>query len=216
MGVALYAIVGGIVLGWLSTRLTSAGARVAKQVGIEHLWVVPASLSVQIAWAKWWSGTPALPAWVRAVVPLAIVALLLMVVANREWPGARLAALGIALNLAVIVANGGLMPVSLPDASASLGTTVTHPLREGQPVPGSKDIVVDPNRMRLGFLSDHLTFRLPYGPLRVVSPGDVLMMAGLAWWIAHFTRLSLSSHKGSTWLRTSEPDGSSSSPAITA
>lgn len=217
MGVAVLAIVGGVALGWVSTWFARASAS-DKGTAVEHLWIVPVALAAQIAWANWLSALPGSPAATRVVVPVSTAALLLVVLSNGEWPAARLVALGIALNLAVIVANGNLMPISMPNAMVAVPAAQTSGLSEGQPLPTTKDVVVAPSRTRLAFLSDHIAFRLPYGPTRMLSPGDVFVMAGLAWWIAHVTRRSLLQQglrrrKGSTWLRTSEPAGSSSFPA---
>ena len=216
MGVALYAVVGGLALGWLSTLMVRGGRGDRGSLGIEDLWIVPVALSVQIVWERWWSSAPDSPAALRLAVPISTAALLIMAARNRRWPAARLVGVGIALNLAVMVANGNLMPVSERDAAASMASVRAADLREGWPLPGSKDVVVDPARTHLQALSDHLAFSLPYGPQRIVSPGDVLMMVGIAWWLAHVTRVALLQHKGSPWLRTRERAGSSSSPAITA
>jgi len=215
MGVALYAVVGGLALGWISTWAAGEpGER--NGAAIRHLWVVPVTLAVQVAWANWLSGLPGAPSPFRLLVPMSTAALLVMVLSNVGWPAARLVAVGIALNLTVIVANGNLMPISMPDAARAVSVARSGELSEGQAVPHTKDVVVAASRTRLGFLSDHLAIRLPYGDTRMLSPGDVLMMAGIAWWIALFSRRVLLHHEGSRWLRTSEPAGSSYFPVTTA
>jgi len=50
--------------------------------------------------------------WAAFVLPLSLVILLLFVWSNRRNQGFWLLGIGLLLNLSVIVANGGLMPIS--------------------------------------------------------------------------------------------------------
>lgn len=107
---------------------------------------------------------------VRGIVVLCVSYLLLgaFLTANRQVPGALIIGGGLVLNLAVIVANGG-MPVSL-DAARVAGID-----------PGAYlDSAVKHRRMLpstpLGFLGDVI----PVPHLRtVVSAGDVAIAAGI-------------------------------------
>jgi len=214
MGVGIVVVFLGIVLGWASVALgIKTGSRVASGAlqrphEVSWLWVVPAALSAQVLWASRLSAQPEASQLFRWIVPLSTTALLAMIVRNASWRGARLVACGVAMNLLVIVANGGLMPITIADAAASVpkvGATIS----EGQPLPGTKDVVLAPGAMRLGFLTDHLAVRLPYGPPREFSPGDFVMLLGVALWVGHGMRASLL-ERGSAWLDTSERIGSSS------
>ncbi|MGI8589061.1 MAG: DUF5317 family protein [Chloroflexia bacterium] len=93
---------------------------------------------------------------------------------NRGLPGLKLAFVGMILNLGVTIANGGFMPITpqtLVDAHLERqGVAV------GERVMGSKDILLPPDRVQLGLLSDDLFVSWPI-PL-VFSPGDVLVALG--------------------------------------
>jgi hypothetical protein len=88
------------------------------------------------------------------------------VLANRHLPGTILVAIGLALNAAVIAANGA-MPVD-PAAIAALGI-------DGATVTGGKHVLLD-DATRLPWLADIW----PLPPLRsIISVGDVVLAAGL-------------------------------------
>ena len=92
-------------------------------------------------------------------------------VANWRVPGLLLAALGAALNLLAIAANGGVMPAS-PDALAAAGLPVDAPGFQ------NSTALVDP---RLAFLGDVFAIPASWPLSNVFSVGDVLIGAGLAW-----------------------------------
>ncbi len=95
----------------------------------------------------------------------------LFLLRNRRLPGIPLATVGLALNAAVVVANGA-MPVSLP-AAARAGVA-TGPIAGGE---DARHVVAD-GRTRLRPLGDVVPVPWPGHP-EVVSPGDVLLVAGL-------------------------------------
>lgn len=113
------------------------------------------------------------------------VVVLAALLRNVRQPGLALLATGAALNLSVIVVNGGFMPVS-PDALAALGTVVTGP----GPVPldaagmiYGNTVVAGPETL-LPWLGDVVPIAAP-GPLRnVISVGDVLIGLGAAVFVA--------------------------------
>lgn len=97
-------------------------------------------------------------------------------VRNRGLTGAGLVAAGLLLNVVVIVANGA-MPVSL-HAAGRAGTAVEDLLAGTDPrheLAGAQT--------RLPWLSDVVPVRMPLRP-EVVSPGDVLVAAGLGQLVA--------------------------------
>jgi hypothetical protein len=137
-------------------------------------------------------GTTALQS--RALVPLALLAQLVGTVVggplyplglavsaacvavflarNRGVRGTGLVALGLLSNALVVGANGA-MPVSV-DASGRAGVT-TQRLLDGS---DARHEVSDSDT-RLPWLGDVIPVRIPLRP-EVVSPGDVLIAAGLA------------------------------------
>ena len=93
-------------------------------------------------------------------------------VVNRGVHGTALVALGLGAN-AVVVGLNGSMPVSA-DASGRAGVSTQSLLRADDP---RHELANDDTRLRL--LGDVIPVPLPGRP-QVVSPGDVLIAAGLA------------------------------------
>jgi hypothetical protein len=91
---------------------------------------------------------------------------------NRGVRGTGLIALGLFCN-ALVVALNGAMPVSL-DAAGRAGTTTQHIVIGDDPRHEAAD-----RHTRLRFLGDVVPVRAPWRP-EVVSPGDVLLAAGIA------------------------------------
>ena len=154
---------------------TPAGPRAALHWG----WLGVAALLAQI-WAVYFADTEgALGLARRAVLPLTFVLLLVFALRNSRLWGVRLMAAGFLLNLLAISANGGLMPVSPEQvASVNLADRIEG-VQLGEPVPGSKGILMAPGEARLWFLSDVIVFP-PGSPLaRVVSVGDLLVLGGV-------------------------------------
>lgn len=107
--------------------------------------------------------------WVTAVA-LAAWALL-----NWRLAGMPILALGLLLNIAVMAAHGGAMPIRADVLAA--GGEVFAP---GTFLAGSKDVVVDSSW--LWPLSDWLALR--WGRYAIIaSPGDLLILTGLLVWL---------------------------------
>jgi hypothetical protein len=132
-------------------------------------------------WAVYLVGTDgALGLARRVVLPLTLVLLLVFALRNSRLWGVRLMAVGFLLNLLAVSFNGGLMPVS-PEQVASVNLLDRiEGLQMGEPVPGSKGVLMAPREARLWFLSDIIVFP-PHSPVaRVVSVGDLLVLGGVA------------------------------------
>ena len=101
-----------------------------------------------------------------ALLVLSQVLVVAWLVINRHLPGVGLVAAGLAMNAAVIAANGA-MPVD-PEAMRALG------LGELEVPPGKHTLLTDGTR--LPWLADIL----PLPPLRsIISVGDIVIAAGL-------------------------------------
>lgn len=119
--------------------------------------------------------------WGRLILVGSQLILLVFVWLNRRQPGFWLLGLGLALNLLVILLNGGYMPISpetvrkiypgVPDSQWQIG----HRLGNG------KDIVLAVEATRLWFLSDRFTFPEHWNLLVAFSLGDVLIAFGAFW-----------------------------------
>jgi len=105
--------------------------------------------------------------------------LLIAVWVNRHLVGVKLIGLGLLLNLVVMVANGGWMPIT-PEAIIKVGHAGLVPsLASGVRVPSSKNIILSPGETRLGFLSDVFVLPRPFPVPSVFSIGDVLVALGV-------------------------------------
>jgi hypothetical protein len=94
---------------------------------------------------------------------------------NRDIAGTAVVAVGIGLNLLVMGFHGGSMPIRA-DVLASLGQAAAP----GTVLVGSKDVVIDTSALWL--LSDWIILALGAKKV-VVSPGDLIIVAGVAWWL---------------------------------
>jgi len=92
--------------------------------------------------------------------------------------GIRLILLGLLLNLSVMVANGGLMPVD-PRAVEAVGRHELQDLQFGEPIPRSKNVFLHSDDIRLHALSDTIMMPLPRPFTRAVSAGDLFVLAGV-------------------------------------
>jgi hypothetical protein len=138
----------------------------------------------------------AVPEALAAVaLTLSLALLLVFCWFNRRANGVWLLALGLALNLLVISANGGFMPISRqtaariapPDKQAALAAVPT-----GSRV-GVKDVLLTPEQTRLVWLSDTL-ISPAWLPIRgAVSPGDVVIALGAFWLLASSSRAAQAS-----------------------
>jgi len=95
---------------------------------------------------------------------------------NRDVPGTAVVAVGIGLNLLVMGFHGGSMPVRADILLRAFGLVAAP----GTILVGSKDVVIDTSALWL--LSDWIILSL--GATKViVSPGDLIIVAGVAWWL---------------------------------
>jgi hypothetical protein len=104
---------------------------------------------------------------------------------NRRLPGMVWILAGLLLNLVVIAANGGFMPIT-PEAVLKLGhADRVASLEAGQRVHLAKDILLPRNQTRLWPLSDVFVIALGF-PLRTAfSLGDILVAVGAFLFLQH-------------------------------
>lgn len=163
------------------------------QLHIRHAYLILLGLALQLfifspLGARWES-------WMGYLYLASLTLLLLAVALNRDLPGIGLLGLGLFLNLLVIAANGGLMPVSVQaarrarlfDMIATLQATGRH-----------RHMVLMDEGTKFWFLGDTIVLGYPLPSAQVFSPGDILVALGafifLQWamlgpnWLPHYLR----------------------------
>ena len=111
------------------------------------------------------------------------IALVFLFLLNHHVPGAKLFALGIALNVLVMVANGGWMPVT-PETYHFVHPD--RPIVEQTKPSSSKNIILPRSETNLWILSDMIRVTLPWRRT-AVSMGDVLLVMAVAQFIFQTT-----------------------------
>jgi hypothetical protein len=130
---------------------------------------------------------------IQALVPdqlaaLAIVSsqvlLFLFAWLNRHLPGMLVLIIGLVLNLTVMIANGGFMPINPKTAEQVVGKERISSMEPGNRI-GKKDILLPSHETRLELLADR--FLPPAGfPYQVAfSLGDIFIAIGAFWVLAH-------------------------------
>jgi Family of unknown function (DUF5317) len=159
--------------------LIGGDVRRLSQLRLRHLELLLAAFAAKISVAL--LGTTHAAAAVTAARPLNVIGaglLLAVVWFNRRIPGAILFGAGLTLNLIVILAFGGRMPVLLP-RDIDPNSAVLALLRGGlDPLH-----VALPHAQGLWFLGDIFAIPGIGGHASLVSIGDLLMAAGVAWLI---------------------------------
>ena len=115
----------------------------------------------------------------RYLLPAAHLILVPFLVANRWFWGMRIVLAGLLMNLAAMLANGGLMPVEA-DAVAAVGRHDVSALEVGSPVPGTKNVLLEANDIRLRALSDRIILPVPRPMTKALSLGDIFVFSGVA------------------------------------
>jgi hypothetical protein len=113
---------------------------------------------------------------VPALFLLSIVAVTFWCLRNRTLPGVLCVAIGASLNALVMALHQGAMPVH-----ASTFTAYGQMATPGALLLGSKDVVIQSSP--LGLLADWLVIPLNSQRVIAASPGDLLILAGIVYWL---------------------------------
>jgi len=169
-----------VILGLaLSLARHGPGAFQFADLQLRGLWLAPLALALQVPLLR----MPFCPAE-EVLVPqvlflLSHVLLLAFVWLNRQYDGSLLVGLGIVYNLAVILANGGLMPIT-PETAARINPGASlEQCTIGYHYGFSKDIILPREETRLWLMSDVLVLPAPFPWPTAFSLGDLLIGAGI-------------------------------------
>jgi uncharacterized protein DUF5317 len=114
----------------------------------------------------------------RVVLPLTLALAPVALWPHRRFLGVWVIFVGLAANLAAILANGGLMPIKPATVVEAVGVERASGYEPGAWIPGSKDVLLRPGEGRLVALGDSIIIRAG-GRGIAASPGDVVVWAGL-------------------------------------
>jgi hypothetical protein len=117
---------------------------------------------------------------VRVLLPATMAGLLPLAWMGRRLLGVVIMAAGLLLNLVVMVANGGLMPIAPETVRAVAGPDYFARYEPGERLPSSKDVLLAKSDTRLQPLSDHIVLPLEGWLRQAVSPGDLVVAVGIA------------------------------------
>jgi hypothetical protein len=178
--ILLAAVVVGLIAGLARARIQRLPYQAPE---LKWLWLVFIAFFIQwLAFRLPVSWMHLNSKWAAVALVGSQIALLAFAWANRKQPAFWLLGIGLLLNLVVIIANGGLMPIT-PETVAHL--TKAEPgliWKVGERLGTGKDIVLNAEATRLWFLSDRFLL-LPDGfDFQVAfSLGDVLIAGGAFW-----------------------------------
>ena len=175
--ILVVAIVVSIIIALLRGGRFSALATLPLRYGV----LAVAAFAVQIIFIYQTPSSKIIGTWGWQELLFASSHLLLLatVWANRHLAGVKWIGLGLLLNLAVIVANGGWMPIT-PDAIIKVGHTGLVPtVTPGMRIYSSKNIILAPEETKLRFLSDIFIISRPFPVPSVFSIGDVFVALGM-------------------------------------
>lgn len=179
-------LLAAILTGWLAGIIV---ARLRKQT-----WTIP---EVRLPWLVVLGFLPQLlafylpatrdrmpDAWAAACLIVSDVVLLAFCLFNHRLAGMWLLAVGTMLNLLVITANGGFMPISPKIANQLIEPNLMVALTVGERFGAGKDILLLPMDTRLAWLSDTLLMPAWFPNRFAFSPGDTLISCGAFWLMA--------------------------------
>ncbi|MBI5840716.1 MAG: DUF5317 domain-containing protein [Chloroflexi bacterium] len=179
--ILLLALVAGLLVGLEWARWHRRPYQIPE---LRYLWLVFAAFLPQLIIIYLPLVRVCTPDWLAAASLLASQVLLLgFAFLNRRLPGMSILLLGSLLNLVVIAANGGFMPISPQTAGRLVPKELLLDISTGARF-GTKDILLHPQETRLEWLADRF---LPpaWFPYQVAfSLGDVFLAIGVFWLLA--------------------------------
>jgi len=175
-----YAIIFLIILAVLFRRDLSALGQISYRGGWKFAGAVLGLFILQAVVVIYAPGQTILQMVILTSSQIALIFLFLL---NHYVPGAKLFAVGIALNVLVMVANGGWMPVT-PETYHFVHPD--RPIVEQARPSSSKNIILPRSETNLWILSDMIRVPLPWRRT-AISMGDLLLIMAVAQFIFQTT-----------------------------
>ncbi len=176
--ILLFALAAGLLVGLAWARWRGHPYQAPE---LQYLWLVFVAFLPQFVVIYLPITRETFPEWLVAGWLLASQILLLgFAWLNRRIPGMSILICGVALNLAVMAANSGFMPISPQTASRLVSEERLLDIQTGSRI-GAKDILLRPQDTRFEWLADRF---LPpaWFPYQVAfSLGDVFIALGAFW-----------------------------------
>ena len=177
--VLLLAVVAGLVAGLARAWI---GKRSYQAISLRSLWLVICGTLPQII-AFYLPGTRDFfqAPWAAVCLVSSQIILLAFILLNLRQPGMWIVGIGLASNLLVILANGGLMPISPETVLRLYPTASPQAFQPYLRLGWSKDIILPEGSTRLAWLADRFVSPLLVNARYAFSIGDILIAAGVFW-----------------------------------
>ena len=177
----LVAVVVGLVRGGSLQRLASLPFRLG--------WVALVAFGLQIYLIYFPEPVSTGPSLRVGVLMLSYALLLVVIWQNRALPGVWLMGVGLIANFAVMILNGGYMPIT-PEALAQAGFAHNAlSAQAGARVLATKDIVLPRDATVAWWLSDIFVLPPPFPIATVFSAGDAIIALGAFWFLQNGMRV---------------------------
>jgi hypothetical protein len=176
-----YLVLASLGLASLVVWLRGGGLGELGGVRFTFWWMIPSVAVVQSVLVRVPYSDTRLPWWHPRPYAMIVsyVVLWCVIWLNQRLPGMRALLAGITLNLIVITANGGYMPVR-PEALARIGYgDAAYQMQPGSIVLGSKDVVLPTQQALLWMLGDVLVIPEPFPRPTAMSIGDMFVAVGV-------------------------------------
>jgi len=139
-------------------------------------WLLLFAIVPQFVWAHWISHLGSSATGLSWLLPSSYLPVFWFIALNLRYPWVRVIAVGVSLNVAVMLGNGGTMP--MPARFVTGQPPATSGTSE-RLFPGSKDRIADDREPTLlAPLEDQYVVTLPGGSRRLASVGDFVSLGG--------------------------------------
>jgi hypothetical protein len=164
-------IIDGIILAVILAYLRGGSFKGFEKVELRGSWIIVSLFMVQLVLMTLSNRLPVIGNYMYIWINLFTVGFIFMAWLNRKLPGFYLILLGMALNLLVMLLNGGKMPVSY-EAAKLVNPETASLIKQGY-----KHVLMTEDTP-LWFFGDIIPLVDPYPHNIVISLGDVLLNVG--------------------------------------